>query len=65
MTASRYDWDSYESLHWRAVEEWFAENPGHPEAEELRREHEEHKRRYLAVGREFLGWAILVGWKRA
>jgi SAM-dependent methyltransferase len=65
IAASPDDWDRYESFHWRAVEEWLAANPEHPEAPDLRREHEKHKRRHLTVRRDFLGWAIVAGWKRA
>ena len=32
-----------------------------PEAVEIRGENERHKRRYLKVRRDHLGWAILVG----
>jgi SAM-dependent methyltransferase len=65
ICASQDDWDRYESLHWRAVEEWLSEHEGNPEAAELRRENEEHKQRYLTVGRDLLGWAMLVGRKRS
>jgi putative SOS response-associated peptidase YedK len=61
VTASRDDWDRYESLHWRAVEEWLEEHPDDPEAAEIRLEHERHKRQYLETTRELLGWAILAG----
>jgi SAM-dependent methyltransferase len=64
IAASPDDWDRYESPHWQAVEEWLAEHPDEPGAAELRHENEEHKRRYLEVGRESFGWAILAGWKR-
>jgi predicted O-methyltransferase YrrM len=60
--SSTDDWDRYESLHWRAVEDWLAEQEhGSLEAVEVRGENERHKRRYLEVGRDHLGWAILVG----
>ncbi len=61
IAASRDDWDRYESLHWWAVEDWLQEHPNDPEAADLQREYEDHKRRYLETNREFLGWAILVG----
>jgi hypothetical protein len=62
MGSSTDDWDRYESLHWRAVEDWLAEQEhGSLEAVEVRGENERHKRRYLEVGRDHLGWAILVG----
>jgi SAM-dependent methyltransferase len=60
--ASTDDWDRYESLHWRAVEDWLAERGADDaDAEELRRENEQHKRRYVETGRDLLGWAILIG----
>jgi SAM-dependent methyltransferase len=61
VTASTDDWDRYESLHWHAVEDWLVEHPAHPEAAELRREHDEHKRRYLETLRGRLGWAMIAG----
>jgi SAM-dependent methyltransferase len=64
IASSEDDWDRYETLHWRSVEEWLAANPKDPEAAELRARHEQYKRTYLRFGRELLGWAIFVGWKR-
>jgi SAM-dependent methyltransferase len=64
IASSADDWDRYESLHWRAVEEWLDENPAHPDAEEFRRRNDEYRDRYLRVLRELLGWAILAGRKR-
>ncbi len=63
IASSEDDWDAYESLHWRALEEWLAENPGDADADEIRRRHEEFRDGYLRVEREFLGWAIVIGWK--
>jgi SAM-dependent methyltransferase len=65
IASSEDDWDRYETLHWRAVEEWLAANPGDPDAAEVRAMHERWKRTYLRYGRDHLGWAIFVGWKRA
>jgi SAM-dependent methyltransferase len=56
--SSTEEWDRYESLHWRAVEDWLAEN----EDDELRRESEEHKRQYLAR-RDTFSWAIFLARK--
>ncbi len=63
LAASRDDWDRYETLHWRAVEEWLVESPGDPAAEDVRARHERYKRDYLRHGRDLLGWAIFVGRK--
>ena len=58
ISSSTDDWDRYESLHWRAVEDWLAEN----EDDEIRRAHEEHKRQYLAR-RDAFGWAMFLARK--
>jgi SAM-dependent methyltransferase len=64
IASSEDDWDRYETLHWKAVEAWLAENKDDPDAAEIRGRHARHKRTYLRHGRELLGWAIFVGWKR-
>jgi SAM-dependent methyltransferase len=64
IASSEDDWDRYETLHWQAVERWLAENPTHPDAGEVVRWHERAKGTYLRHGRDYLGWAIFVGWKR-
>jgi SAM-dependent methyltransferase len=64
IASSDDDWDRYETLHWRAVEEWLAENAADPDAAEVRAMHERSKRTYLRYGRDLLGWAIFAGWKR-
>ena len=64
IASSEDDWDRYETLHWKAVERWLAEHPDDPDAPEIRSRHERSKRIYLRYGRDLLGWAIFVGWKR-
>jgi SAM-dependent methyltransferase len=64
IASSDDDWDRYETLHWRAVEEWLATSVDDPEAAEVHTRHERYKRDYLRYGCELLGWAIFVGWKR-
>ena len=63
IASSEDDWDRYESLHWRALEEWLAANPGDPDAPEIRDRHERARDTYLHHERDLLGWAILVGRK--
>ena len=64
--SSTDDWDGYESLHWRAVEEWLAERErGDLEAVQIREENEAHKQRYLEFQRDWLRWTILLGRKPA
>ena len=64
IASSEDDFDRYETLHWRAVEEWLAASPEDPDAREVRAMHERAKRTYTRYGRDYLGWAIFVGWKR-
>ena len=59
IAASTDDWDRYESLHWRALEEWLAANPD----DDLRSQHERFRGDYLRGKRDLLGWAIFVGRK--
>jgi len=63
IASSEDDWDRYETLHWKAVERWLADNADDPDAADIRMRHEQHKRTYLRHERELLGWAIFVGWK--
>jgi len=58
IAASEDDWDRYESLHWRALEEWLSE---HPEANDLRAQHERRRADHFAFRRALLGWAIFAG----
>lgn len=60
IASSVDDWDRYESLHWQALDEWLAANPGHPQAEEFRAAGAAYRDRYLRWQRDTLGWAILV-----
>ena len=63
VAASEDDWDRYESLHWWAVEEWLADHPGGPDADEVRSTHEQRRSDYVRYERALLGWAIFVGRK--
>jgi predicted O-methyltransferase YrrM len=54
------DWDRYESLHWQTLDDWLAQNPDHPQAEEFRARGAAQRERYLRWERAFLGWAIFV-----
>lgn len=63
IDSSLDDWDRYETLHWRAAEDWLAENPGDADAAEIRAEYERSRDRYLRWDHELLGWAIIAGRK--
>jgi precorrin-6B methylase 2 len=60
IASSEDDWDGYESLHWRALEEWLAANPDDLDAPEIRARHERSRADYLRFQRALLGWAIFV-----
>jgi hypothetical protein len=51
-------------LHWLSVERWLGDNPEDHDAAEVRARSARYKRTYLRYGRDFMGWAIFVGWKR-
>ena len=63
VASSEDDWDRYESLHWRALEEWLAEHSDDPDAHEIRERHEQAREEYLSYQRELLGWGMFVGRK--
>lgn len=63
IASSEDDWDRYETLHWRTVEEWLKATPTDADAGDIRARHERYKRTYLRHGRELVGWAIFVGQK--
>jgi SAM-dependent methyltransferase len=63
IAASQDDWDHYESLHWRATEEWLAEHLDHPDADDIRARHDGYRSDYFRFQRALLGWAIFAGRK--
>ena len=63
IAASEDDWDVYESLHWRALEDWLEAHGDDADAAEIGRLHETFRDRYLTSQRELLGWAIVIGRK--
>ena len=60
IDSSLDDWDRYQTLHWRALEEWLAAHADDPDAPEIRRRHEADRDAYLLWQRDLLGWAIFV-----
>ena len=63
IAASEDDWDRYESLHWRALEEWLAEHSDHPDAAAIRARHLATRDDYICSQQARLGWAIFAGRK--
>ncbi|WP_116951989.1 SAM-dependent methyltransferase [Jiangella endophytica] len=54
------EWDRFESLHALGWEHWLLENPGSPDAPEIRRKADEHRRRWLHGWRGPLGFGYLT-----
>ena len=65
IASSEDDWDTYESLHWRALEEGLAEHPDDPDAPTIRDRHDEARDAYVRWQRALMGWAVFVGRKPA
>jgi hypothetical protein len=63
IVSSADDWDRYETLHWRALEDWLAQNPTDPDATEFRTRHDTYRDEYLSWKRDLFGWAIFGGRK--
>ena len=61
IASSEDDWDTYESLHWQALESWLAEHPRDPDTVVIRERHEAQREAYLRHERALFGWAIFVG----
>ncbi|WP_449064883.1 SAM-dependent methyltransferase [Planomonospora algeriensis] len=59
-TATRGEWERFESGYTRDVEEWLLANPVHPRAEAVRAEVDRHRSRWLRGYRDVLGFAFLV-----
>jgi hypothetical protein len=63
IASSDDDWDSYESLHWRALEEWLSANPEDPDAATMRERHARNRETYLDHERALFGWAMFAARK--
>ncbi|WP_194914578.1 SAM-dependent methyltransferase [Catenulispora rubra] len=59
-TASRAEWEEFESGYGADVEEWLLDNPGHPEAAELRAKLDEHLSIWLRGTHGVFGFAYLT-----
>ncbi|MFF7156949.1 methyltransferase domain-containing protein [Streptomyces sp. NPDC008139] len=59
-TASREEWEDFESAYQSDVEEWLAAHPGHPLAEETRERVDRHRGTWLRGYRDVMGIAYLT-----
>ncbi|MBN2056636.1 class I SAM-dependent methyltransferase [bacterium] len=54
------EWDEYECLQWYAAQRWLEDNPGDPDAGELRRLSRKAREEYLRWGRSTIGWSLYL-----
>jgi SAM-dependent methyltransferase len=59
-TATRSEWDDFESRHRAGPREWLLANPEDPRAAEVKAREDAREREYLTVYRGVLGFAYLV-----
>jgi hypothetical protein len=59
-TATRAEWEEFESGYAADAEEWLLANPGHAEAADLRAKLDEHLSIWLRGTRDVLGFAYLT-----
>ena len=64
LVSSKDDWDRYEGLQWYATAEYARLNPEDPDLPELTGRVARERATYLRWGRDTLGWAIYVFWRR-
>jgi len=54
------EWDRYETLQWRAADEYASEHPDDPDLPELLARVARGRETYLGWGRDTLGWALYL-----
>jgi len=59
-TATRGEWEEFESGYAAGAEQWLLANPGHPEAEQVRARLDEHRSIWLRGHRDVWGFAYLT-----
>ncbi|HEY1488053.1 MAG TPA: SAM-dependent methyltransferase, partial [Micromonosporaceae bacterium] len=59
-TATRGEWEAFESGHAIEIEEWLLANADHPEAESVRDKLDQQRSIWLRGHRDYLGFAYLT-----
>jgi ubiquinone/menaquinone biosynthesis C-methylase UbiE len=54
------EWDRYESAIWANCLKWLSENPGHPQADDVKNYFSRIQEEYFAYAREYIGWAMYL-----
>jgi len=60
IVSSHDDWDRYETLQWRAADEYASAHPDAPDIAELLGRVAHDREAYLKWGRDSLGWALYL-----
>ena len=60
VASNRDEWDRYETLQWRAADEYASEHPDDPDVVELLKRVASTREIYLKWGRDTLGWALYL-----
>lgn len=60
IRSSEDEWDDYESSIWENCLGWIAENPDHPDIEEVYNYFQKIQEEYMAYGREYIGWGAYI-----
>ena len=60
QTATRGEWEEFESGYAAGAEEWLLANPGHPEAGQVCARLDAHRSMWLRGYRDVLGFAYLT-----
>lgn len=60
QTATRGEWEEFESGYAAGAEEWLLANPDHPEAEQVREKLDRHRSIWLRGHRDVMGFAYLT-----
>ncbi len=60
LHSSHDDWDRYEADNWHGLVCWIADNPHHPERQQVIDHLHESQDEYVRYGRKYFGWALYV-----
>jgi SAM-dependent methyltransferase len=60
LHSSHDDWDRYEADNWHGLVCWIADNPHHPERQQVIDHLHESQDEYVRYGQKYFGWALYV-----
>lgn len=60
VASNQDDWDRYEADNWYGLLHWLADNPDHPERQQVLDHLHQSQEEYYRYGRMYLSWAMYV-----